>query len=138
LEHTGTRAVHKTCNTCGHQGPVDEFVKNGRYHLNKCKPCNNKERNKLFVERYRHKYAEWNRRALYNITQQEYEQLCLDHPVCAICKTDIQLVIDHCHDTGKIRGRLCSSCNKGLGFFKDNTELMERGIEYLDTSCFRH
>ena len=28
--------------------------------------------------------------------------------------------IDHCHDSGKIRGLLCHQCNSGLGMFKDN------------------
>ena len=39
--------------------------------------------------------------------------------VCAICrggnKSGRRLAIDHCHETGKIRGLLCASCNVFLG-----------------------
>ena len=41
------------------------------------------------------------------------------------------LSIDHCHNTGKIRGLLCHDCNTGIGKLKDDTELMMKAIEYL-------
>lgn len=42
-----------------------------------------------------------------------------------------RLNIDHCHQTGQFRGLLCSKCNRALGLFKDNAEVMMRAIEYL-------
>lgn len=62
--------------------------------------------------------------------------------LCAICRkpeasTDglsgkvRQLAIDHCHETGRVRGLLCNSCNRGLGLFQDNTELLARAVLYL-------
>src|SRR5579883_279302 len=54
---------------------------------------------------------------------------------CKICDASIVGLrkenLDHDHKTGFIRGLLCGSCNKGLGFFKDSPELMERAIRYL-------
>lgn len=50
---------------------------------------------------------------------------------CAICDDACELVIDHCHFTGVIRGALCNECNSGLGFFKDDAELLRRAITYL-------
>jgi hypothetical protein len=51
--------------------------------------------------------------------------------VCEICGQDSPLVIDHCHVTGKFRGMLCNSCNKGLGLFYDDPEFLKSAIEYL-------
>lgn len=41
------------------------------------------------------------------------------------------LVIDHCHQSLRFRGMLCSLCNRGLGFFRDDPALMARAIRYL-------
>jgi hypothetical protein len=54
--------------------------------------------------------------------------------VCAICHghaNELTLVIDHCHFTGIKRGLLCSECNKGIGFLKDDPEILRRALEYI-------
>lgn len=53
---------------------------------------------------------------------------------CAICGSSDKLVVDHDHNTMKIRGVLCHYCNIGLGLFKDNPELLSTAIEYLKKS----
>jgi hypothetical protein len=45
-----------------------------------------------------------------------------------------RLAIDHDHNTGQIRGLLCSACNIALGGFKDNIDSLKRAILYLDGS----
>lgn len=51
---------------------------------------------------------------------------------CAICgKESPALHLDHCHDTGEIRGLLCLPCNTGLGMFGDNMESMLKVVSYL-------
>ena len=54
---------------------------------------------------------------------------------CWICRKEFEndkcAYVDHCHQTKKIRGLLCHSCNSGLGYFKDNIENLKQAIEYL-------
>ena len=77
----------------------------------------------------------------YGITQEQYDEL-LEYQggVCAICYQPetlqikgkiVNLSIDHCHDTGTVRGLLCRSCNVGLGNFRDNPENLKSAIVYL-------
>lgn len=50
---------------------------------------------------------------------------------CHICREMEGEVVDHCHSSLNVRGWLCQSCNKALGFFRDNVDYMQRGIDYL-------
>lgn len=55
---------------------------------------------------------------------------------CAICGIVPQdrMVVDHCHETGKVRGLLCRPCNAGLGIFRDSPSILEAAIAYLRNS----
>lgn len=57
---------------------------------------------------------------------------------CAICKRDINLknCLDHCHNSGYIRGLLCRHCNNGLGQFKDNIDNLVEAIRYLTSTYY--
>jgi predicted transcriptional regulator YheO len=75
----------------------------------------------------------------YSITIEQYKDF--DNAfgnVCHICEgkcpSGRKLAVDHDHKSGLIRGLLCINCNKGLGNFKDNIELISKAIEYLKTS----
>jgi Recombination endonuclease VII len=59
--------------------------------------------------------------------------------VCAITKRryrrdglPLQLSVDHCHDTGRIRGILSHDVNKGLAFFDDDPTLLRAAAAYLE------
>lgn len=57
--------------------------------------------------------------------------------LCAICQHkchEDDLHVDHDHDTGQVRGLLCSSCNTGLGMFKDKIRCLASAIVYLENN----
>jgi hypothetical protein len=118
----------KTCIRCNLDLPSDKFLKNKscKDGLNGwCKRCTKDVR--LLNN--------------YSISMDEYESMLLRQKgVCAICDTPdpkgptSKFVVDHCHDTGKIRGLLCNHCNTGLGKLGDSVESLRKVIRYLE-SC---
>ena len=50
---------------------------------------------------------------------------------CEICDKEVELVVDHNHETGEFRGSLCGHCNSGLGHFMDNPQLIKKAFYYL-------
>lgn len=79
-------------------------------------------------------------RKKYGMTLESYEALLIaQDSKCAICKLDVKdhrraLNVDHCHETGRVRGLLCDDCNIALGKFKDDISSLLRAAEYLATS----
>lgn len=72
-------------------------------------------------------------RKVYGITLEEYNEITAAS-CCEICGTKIRpnrKCLDHDHVTGKIRGLLCNGCNTGIGFFKENPEVMEAAADYI-------
>ena len=66
-----------------------------------------------------------NLKRTFGLTVEEYDaMLDAQHGVCAICGKLPQkkrLAVDHNHTTGKVRGLLCPSCNRTLGYFENPT-----------------
>ena len=44
---------------------------------------------------------------------------------------DHKLFVDHCHETGIIRGLLCNWCNSAEGYLKSSPEVAEGLIKYM-------
>jgi hypothetical protein len=81
-------------------------------------------------------------RTKYGITREEYlERLARQGGACAICREPetvirrgkpVLLAVDHDHATGRVRALLCSSCNRGIGMFKEQPQLLRAAVAYLD------
>jgi hypothetical protein len=79
---------------------------------------------------------------VYGILAQDYKDMFEKQKgLCAICYRpgfnmkdldEPQLVVDHCHSTGKVRGLLCHNCNRGLGLFQDLIEVVNNAKLYLE------
>lgn len=69
------------------------------------------------------------------ISDVELKILKSDTKECVICGSEEKLVVDHDHKTGAIRGMLCNHCNRGLGHFRDDPELLEFARIYLLSSA---
>lgn len=73
-------------------------------------------------------------RRKYGLSLEDFDNLLArQNNSCAICSSkEATWCVDHCHTTGEVRGILCSSCNKGLGMFKDDQTNLENAINYLN------
>ena len=73
-------------------------------------------------------------RRVYNISVKEFNNLLFfQGNCCAICSKPIEKLrrrmnVDHDHETGKVRGILCSGCNTGLGHLGDNIEGIKKAL----------
>lgn len=78
----------------------------------------------------------------YGVSLEEYaEKLTAQNGVCAICtnpETSLRrgtiksLDVDHNHDSGQVRGLLCSACNAALGLLQEDKERLQAMINYLN------
>lgn len=99
---------------------------------------NRYNRARLSTEEYRRLNRERMLKATYGITQAELDRMLEERAgKCAICSgppngAGKRLHIDHCHDTGRIRGLLCSNCNTMLGLAKNDPERLLLAAAYLE------
>lgn len=73
-------------------------------------------------------------RNVYGLSITQYEQMYFNQSgLCSICDNPLigNLMVDHDHLTGKVRGLLCGRCNSGLGHFCDDIDSMCRAQAYL-------
>lgn len=73
----------------------------------------------------------------YGITIETYNDMFeAQEGCCDICETHQSnltraLAVDHCHDTGKVRGLLCGNCNIGIGNLQDSIKVLKKATKYL-------
>lgn len=75
----------------------------------------------------------------YGLDEYSYQQLYSSQKgLCAICHKPPKgkgkyavLHIDHCHETGKVRGLLCMKCNLAIGHLRNSPRIIDSSIKYL-------
>lgn len=130
--------VDRTCETCGK--PFRTQVKRvvyggGRYCSKTCNAKYVKAQPKSLKARRN------NLKSKYGLTEWEYEELVtLQGGLCAICCREptskspkySKLVVDHCHNTNRVRRLLCSQCNTMLGMARDDPSILRAAARYLE------
>jgi len=99
-----------------------------------------KERKRLYDQQYRAKLHP-HLRYYYGITFDEYGVMFTEQGgLCAICRKPEtatnqygvkRLAVDHDHHTGRVRGLLCSRCNRAIGLLDEDTGRMLQAVTYL-------
>lgn len=127
------------CTRCAVEQPIDNYHKRStvsRGHDSWCKSCKSEYRKDYFnrnkdKEVLRSRAKAWKYQGFEFTHEQHEEMLKSQDNKCAICGEETKLHVDHCHKTNKVRGLLCPPCNKGLGHFKDNSQLLTNARNYL-------
>lgn len=124
----------RNCTVCGEFKEAkhfnlerDEKALNGITMRAQCRPCREHIKWKTFIKR------------TYGIDADIYYAMLESQDYkCAVCGIEgnnsinkTKMFIDHCHDSGNVRGLLCSKCNIGLGNFNDDTQTLKNAIAYL-------
>jgi len=87
----------------------------------------------------RQKNRAWFYKRKYGITLEDYDAMLEKQGgCCAICKSETSkrndyFMVDHDHETGAVRGLLCSPCNSAIGLLGDNISTLQNAINYLST-----
>jgi len=137
---------YRQCIACGEEEPISKFAKKtgAAFGKSRCLKCERKK-DASYRRKYRKKRKQVeaiNRmKKTYNITPDDYDKiLASQQNACAICRATTNqkqarhfgiFDIDHCHDTNKIRGLLCGSCNRGIGQLKHSVDILKSAIAYL-------
>ncbi|WP_405888419.1 endonuclease VII domain-containing protein [Streptomyces longwoodensis] len=115
---------HKRCPQCELVKPHAEWERNKSSSdgwASYCRECR-AERNRISYFKRR-----------YGLTPAELEALVAEQRgVCCICLAAPTEHVDHCHETGRVRGVMCFSCNAALGQFKDRPDAIRRAAAYVE------
>ncbi len=134
----------KRCTKCGEHKPRSEFyphsvAKNGVSAW--CKVCTNRvssEKQKADKDAVKVRNRKNKLKRTFGLDIEMYElMLSMQNYRCAVCGTDFpggrgRFVVDHCHDTNRIRGLLCNLCNVGIGALRDSPDLLVKATKYLE------
>lgn len=116
--------------TCGHADR--RVVADGL-----CQTCYTRRWRANNQESDRRKRKDYNLRKCYGISIEVFDALYESQDGrCVLCLKKFidekSAHVDHCHDSGRVRGLLCYPCNKALGQLGDSKESIRRVLAYVD------
>jgi len=131
------------CKSCSTSKNPDHFhlasnsgwlALDGHRYCRTCKPCMS-ENNKRWSRKNKARRKDNWLKNRYGLSLSEREQMEMKSGGrCYACGTEPghnNLHVDHCHDTGRVRGLLCRNCNSVLGYVYDSPEVLEYLAGYL-------
>lgn len=116
----------KICTKCNQEKSIALFrlrgegKSYGKHHYQHCRECE---------------------KSIAKVTREAKKECTIPKPThCDMCgriedienQKNSRIVFDHDHITGKFRGWICDSCNRGLSNLGDNIEGLQKGIIYLN------
>lgn len=133
----------KICGTCKIEKEISQFYNNPRTkdgYYSRCKPCY-RQSNRENYHKNGHKWIETSKNAHvqrnYGISLAQYNEILVQqNSCCPICnkhrdeqKNDLS--VDHDHETGKVRGLLCTNCNHRLIANHRDPQIFLNAARYL-------
>ncbi|MET7716344.1 endonuclease VII domain-containing protein [Streptomyces sp. NPDC005407] len=129
LKNPAVSAGFKRCHGCGEVKPHGEWHRNATASdglSTRCKACKAVEGRAGHLKRK------------YGMTEAELTRLIDEQGgVCVICLAAPAEHVDHDHETGRVRGVLCFSCNAALGQFKDRPDAIRRAAAYVEGNAWK-
>lgn len=139
--------MSQICRTCKIEKPLDEFSRRGEGYKTQCKKCHNEYVRTTWYVKNKQKQidanAKWKANNKAKVLASRYKcdveiiENLLAIGICQICDSEDNLVIDHDHETGFVRGILCHTCNTGLGKLGDTVDRVRRALGYLEQEPLR-
>ncbi|MET7438474.1 MULTISPECIES: endonuclease VII domain-containing protein [unclassified Streptomyces] len=120
---------HKYCRGCGEAKPHREWHRNASSSdglATCCKACKAARGRQGHLKRQ------------YGMTEAERdEMIAAQRGLCVICLKAPAIHVDHCHETGRVRGVLCFNCNSAIGKLGDDPDAVRRAAAYLEGSSWK-
>ncbi|XUL87031.1 endonuclease VII domain-containing protein [Streptomyces galilaeus] len=120
---------HKLCRSCGEIKPHSERHRNTTASdglSTSCKACRAVKGRAGHLKRN------------YGLTEAERDAMVASQKgLCVICLKAPAVHVDHCHETGRVRGVLCFNCNSAIGKLGDDPDAVRRAAAYLEGSSWK-
>ena len=156
----GPLPAERVCTRCKQLKPITDFrmrTRNIQRPRSRCRKCESeeskentarkpKELRRAATRRWERNHPEMHyrqtlrrrlrRMGLGHLADEIIPRILTEH-TCESCGREVRrLEVDHCHTTGKFRGLLCGKCNRGLGHFLEDINLLQKAISYLKKDGF--